>query len=363
MNVYQKDFPMESLNGLVFSREPLHPDEILVACIDESIRHNMTMGKLMTNQAFLTWTDKQVERFPFEQMKGVDILEDQKKTWALRFIINGRLTTLRGIPEEGFWKPFVNILDENKITYKKEYNYKLTSFQVDFLSPDKHTLNKVLRSVLPQQSGQPENLDNIDIISGGKGTLNIYPTHLEVVLTKTNRLQSFMADQILDSGTVGGLLVGSFYKSQSEKYDIIHLKWEEVSWIKFVPEREEIFICAVPTSSDKKLLFVGKSHENIDLLRKLDKYVAVEGIPVTTTPKRSITSKKPKGPGMGLAIIGLVLSLFDFALPLLFILSIPLCIYVAWKAKEIIPKIIAILGILISVVITVFWAVVISTGI
>ncbi len=65
------DFPMDELNASVFAKEPLRPDEEVVACWNGALFGAWTSGVIVTNQALLELGRKRVKRFDFAEMTDI----------------------------------------------------------------------------------------------------------------------------------------------------------------------------------------------------------------------------------------------------------------------------------------------------
>lgn len=111
MTVIKDNFPMDTFDNLIFSREPLRLEETILACKDGSFRRNLTQGTLITNQAVWTWSNKRVERFPFVDMEEMDVTRNRNSTLNFKFM--GKKKAIDLTNKDGFFATFLDALPEH----------------------------------------------------------------------------------------------------------------------------------------------------------------------------------------------------------------------------------------------------------
>jgi len=105
------NFPMNELNAQVFAKEPLRPDETIVACWNGALVGAWTSGMIVTNQALLKLSRKQIERFDFAEM--TDITQSELGSFRnLAFKYDGKPVTITLPTAEGFHKTVFESLPE-----------------------------------------------------------------------------------------------------------------------------------------------------------------------------------------------------------------------------------------------------------
>ena len=118
LGVYVDDFPMDELNAKVFSREPLRPDEKVVACFDHAIVRSWSKGIVITNLALLHISRKKVTRFDYAKMTRVTYFSSQDAE-ELRFEYAGKKKTFYLSRQNGFDQVVKRTFPPKSIPYHK----------------------------------------------------------------------------------------------------------------------------------------------------------------------------------------------------------------------------------------------------
>jgi hypothetical protein len=102
MTTAKCDFPQDLIERYVLSKESLGKDEVILACDGHGIFRKWTRGVIITNEALLTWNKKEVKRYRYSEMEGMDLTHTDKPWALISFNHDGRpeqiqVRTLPGI--------------------------------------------------------------------------------------------------------------------------------------------------------------------------------------------------------------------------------------------------------------------------